>query len=117
MDLESVRTYCLAKKAVTESLPFDDETLVFKVAGKIFSLLSLSGDWGMNLKCDPEKAVELREQYPEIVPGYHMNKAHWNTIQLNGNLSEKMIFDLIDHSYQLIVNSLSRKQKIEFNLD
>ena len=113
MNLEVIREYCINKKAVTESLPFDDETLVFKVAGKMFALLSLSGDWGLNLKCNPEKAIELREKYSDIVPGYHMNKVHWNTLNLNGLLPEKMVFDLIDHSYQLIVDSLSKKLKTE----
>jgi predicted DNA-binding protein (MmcQ/YjbR family) len=116
MNLETVREYCLKKKAVTESLPFDDETLVFKVAGKMFALLSLSGDWGLNLKCDPEKAVELREKYSDIAPGYHMNKTHWNTLNLNGILPEKLVFELIDHSYHLIVESLSKKIKQEADL-
>ncbi len=113
MNLETVREYCLNKKAVTESLPFDDETLVFKVAGKMFALLSLSGDWGLNLKCDPEKAIELREKYSDITPGYHMNKIHWNTINLNGILPEKLVFELIDHSYQIIIESLPKKVKLE----
>ena len=113
MDLESIREYCMNKKAVSESLPFDNETLVFKAAGKMFALLSLSGDWGLNLKCDPEKAIELREKYSDITPGYHMNKAHWNTINLNGTLPDKLVFKLIDHSYQLIIESLSKKTKLE----
>lgn len=116
MDIESIREYCLKKKAVTESLPFDDETLVFKVAGKMFALLSLSGDWGLNLKCDPEKAVELREKHSDITPGYHMNKTHWNTINLNGILPEKLVFELIDHSYLLVVKSLSKRIKQEAGL-
>ena len=116
MNLESVREYCLKKAAVTESLPFDDETLVFKVAGKMFALLSLNGDWGLNLKCNPEKAIELREKYPEITPGYHMNKIHWNTLNLNGNLPENLVYELIDHSYIIIVESLSNKLKKEYHL-
>jgi len=114
MNLETIREYCLKKKGVTESLPFDDETLVFKAGGKIFALLSLSGDWGLNLKCDPEKAIELREQYSDITPGYHMNKIHWNTLNLNGNLSEKLVYELIDHSYITIVESLPKNLKKEF---
>lgn len=114
MNLEAIREYCLNKKGVTECLPFDDETLVFKVAGKIFSLLSLSGDWGLNLKCNPEKAIELREQYSDIVPGYHMNKIHWNTLNLDGNLPEKLVYELIDHSYLLIVEGLPKNLKKEF---
>jgi len=116
MNLESIREYCLKKVAVTESLPFDDETLVFKVAGKMFALLSLNGDWGLNLKCDPEKAIELRETYPEITSGYHMNKIHWNTLNLNGNLPEKLVYELIDHSYIIIVESLPNKLKKEYHL-
>lgn len=111
MNLEKIREYCLKKKAVTESLPFDDETLVFKVAGKMFALLSLNGDWGLNLKCNPEKAIELREKYPDITPGYHMNKTHWNTLNLNGQLSEQMVLELIDHSYTIIAESLPNTLK------
>ena len=102
------------KKAVTESLPFDDVTLVFKVANKIFGILSLDDERGISLKCDPEKAIDLREKHHEIQPGYHLNKEHWNTIDLNGVLSQKLITDLIDHSYNLIVESLSKKVKLEF---
>ena len=117
MNLEKIREYCLQKNAVTEGLPFDNETLVFKVAGKIFALLSLSGDWGLNLKCNPEKAIELREKYSDITPGYHMNKLHWNTLNLNGQLTEKMVFELIEHSYESIVENLPNKLKKEHNLE
>lgn len=116
MNPETVREYCLKKKAVTESLPFDDETLVFKVAGKMFALLSLGSDRGLNLKCDPEKTVELRENFPDIIPGYHMNKTHWNTLNLDGVLSEKLIFELIDHSYCLITTGLPKKVKQDSGL-
>ena len=116
INIETIREYCLCKQAVTESLPFDDTTLVFKVAGKIFALMSLDGDFGLNLKCDPERAIELREQYTEIIPGYHMNKVHWNTVQLDGNLPEQLILELIDHSYEIIVKGLPLKIKKEFNL-
>lgn len=116
IDIETIREYCLKKQAVTESLPFDNDTLVFKVAGKIFALLSLSGNFGINLKCDPEKAIELRENYSEIVPGYHMNKTHWNTLNLDGNLKSSLVFELIDHSYKIVVQSLTAKAKKEFNL-
>lgn len=116
MNLEQIREYCLKKKATTESLPFDNETLVFKVVGKMFALLSLSGDGSLNLKCDPEKALELREQYSDITPGYHMNKIHWNTLNLNGQLSEKLVLGLIDYSYKIIVESLPNKLKKEYQL-
>lgn len=117
MNLESIREYCISKKAVTESLPFDNDTLVFKVAGKIFALMSLTGNFGINLKCNPERAIELREQYAEIIPGYHMNKVHWNTVSLEGNLSDKLILELIDHSYENIIQSLSLKIRKENNLE
>lgn len=102
MNIEEVRFYCLSKEKTEESFPFDDETLVFKINNKIYALLSLSGDARLSLKCNPEKALELREYYPEITPGYHMNKQHWNTIDLNGNLNNTLIKSLIDHSYDLI---------------
>lgn len=113
MNIEEFRDYCLKKKGVTESFPFDETTLVFK-AIKMFALTDVEDDFRINLKCDPEKALELREKYPEhILPGYHMNKAHWNTIIVEGNVPEKLIYDLIDHSYKLIVDSLTKKQRQE----
>ncbi len=117
INLELIREYCISKNMVTESLPFDNDTLVFKVAGKIFALMSLSGNFGLNLKCDPERAIDLREQYSEITPGYHMNKTHWNTLLLTGNLPEKLIFELIDHSYDIIVKSLPLKVRKEHKFD
>ena len=106
MDIEKVREYCLKKKFVTESLPFDDETLVFKVANKIFCLLSLTPPYNINLKCDPELAVELREKYEAVTPGYHMNKNHWNTIALDNTIEE-----WIDNSYNLVYENLPQKLK------
>lgn len=102
MNIEEVRFYCLTKENTEESFPFNDDTLVFKVNNKIYALLSLSGDSRLALKCNPEKAIRLREIHPEIIPGYHMNKKHWNTIDLKGNLSDALIKELIDHSYELI---------------
>lgn len=102
MNIEEIRFYCLAKENTEESFPFDDETLVFKVNNKMYALLSLSGDSRLALKCNPEKAIRLREMHPEIIPGYHMNKKHWNTIDLKGNLSDSLLKELIDHSYELI---------------
>lgn len=113
MNTEDIRAYCLLKKAVTEGFPFDDETLVFKVGGKIFALLALENG-RINLKCDPEKAIELREQYNSITPGYHMNKQHWNTLIPN-ELPNKLIAELIDHSYDLVLKSLPRKIQLEIN--
>ncbi len=115
MDIESLREYCLQKRGVTESFPFDTETLVFKVGGKMFLLTSLSNPISFNAKCDPEKAVYLREEHPEISPGYHMNKVHWNTVRLNGGLSFQLLKELIDHSYDLVYKSLPKKLKEEVN--
>ena len=109
MNIEEIQTYCLSKKCTTEAMPFDDSTLVFKVCGKIFALLSLDGHFGLNLKCDPAKAIELREQYPSILPGYHMNKTLWNTIKLDGSLNSKFILELIDHSYEQVIMKLPLK--------
>ena len=104
MNVESLREYCISKKSVTESFPFDYETLVFKVSGKIFALVSLEGDLSINLKCDPVLALELRERYSAVTPGYHMNKKHWNTVVLDGSIADKEILSWIDHSYELVVN-------------
>jgi predicted DNA-binding protein (MmcQ/YjbR family) len=103
MDIETLRDYCIAKKGATESFPFGEDTLVFKVKDKIFALVNLYGDLSINLKCDPAFAIELRERYPDVTPGYHMNKKHWNTVMLNGSVPDKEIFSWIDHSYDLIV--------------
>lgn len=112
MNVEELRTYCISKKAVTESTPFDDVTLVFKVAGKMFALLPLDEiDLSISLKCDPERAISLREQYPAVKPGYHMHKAHWNTVMVDGTFSRDQLFEMIDHSYDLIVKNLNRKQR------
>ncbi len=112
MHIEEFTAYCLAKKGVVESFPFGGDTLVFKVLNKMFALTGLeSSPFTVNLKCDPEKALELRENYEEIVPGYHMNKAHWNTVNLEGMLDEALIKALIDHSYDLVVQSLPKKDK------
>lgn len=113
MNIEELRTYCLAKDGVTESFPFGSDTLVFKVGEKIFLLTGLdSHPLSFNVKCDPERAIDLREQYPDSVfPGYHMNKKHWNTIQVNGELTRIQLQELIDFSYDLVVRSLPRKMR------
>jgi predicted DNA-binding protein (MmcQ/YjbR family) len=102
MDIETLREYCIAKSDVTESFPFGDDTLVFKFNGKIFALINLDGDLSINLKCEPSFALELRERYPAVMPGYHMNKKHWNTINLDGSIPDKEVFSWIDHSYELV---------------
>ena len=113
-DIESFRNYCLQKKFVTEEFPFGEETLVFKVSGKMFALTNIEDFERVNLKCDPHKAIELRERYEEILPGYHMNKKHWNTVQMNGSLPLKLIKEMIDDSYDLVVQSLPKKEQVKF---
>jgi predicted DNA-binding protein (MmcQ/YjbR family) len=115
LNIEEIREYCLSKKGSSECFPFDEVTLVFKVSGKMFALTNLDGDLSINLKCDSEKAVELREHYPAVIPGYHMNKKLWNTIYIDGSISDKLIKEWIDDSYQLILQSLTKKQKEELN--
>ena len=104
MDVEMIRDYVLQKNNVTEGFPFGEDTLVFKVIGKMFLLISLSSSpLQFNVKCDPGEAEMLREQFPEtVLPGYHMNKKHWNTILVNGSVSDKELFSWIDHSYELV---------------
>lgn len=110
MNVEDIRDYCISKDFITESTPFDEVTLVFKVGGKMFALLPLDEiQLSVNLKCDPEKAVALRELYPAVTPGYHMNKSHWNTVFIDGTIEKKLILQWIDDSYQLVLNSLPRK--------
>lgn len=111
MNVEILREYFLSKDKATESLPFDDETLVFKVMDKMFGLMSLEGDLSINLKCDPEEALTLREQYPAVIPGYHMNKKHWNTVMIDGTIEEDLIRKWIDDSYELVVAKLNRFQR------
>lgn len=103
MDIEQLREYCLAKTGTEEGLPFGPDTLVYKVGGKVFLLTGLDNEeLRFNVKCQPDKAMELREQFSCVVPGYHMNKKHWNTIIVDGTLSKKQLKEMIDHSYQLI---------------
>jgi predicted DNA-binding protein (MmcQ/YjbR family) len=102
VDVESLRDYCIIKKDVTESFPFGDDTLVFKTGGKIFALVKLEGDLSINLKCEPSLALELRERYAAVTPGYHMNKKHWNTIHIDGSIPDNVILKWIDHSYDLV---------------
>ncbi len=117
MDIQDYYDYCLAKKGVTEHFPFDEDTLVFKVGGKMFALSSLSqwekGEAGVNLKCDPEKALELRADYQGVQPGYHMSKVHWNTVAINSDVPLSLLKELIDHSYKLVFNSLTKKLQAE----
>ena len=113
MNIEQLRDYCLAKSGVTESFPFDENTLVFKVGGKMFLLTDLVDVLSMNVKCDPEMAVELRERYAEVTPGYHMNKKYCNTVLLKGDIPDHLLLEWIDHSYQLVFDALPLKIKQE----
>lgn len=119
MNLETYYEYCLSKKGVTEHFPFDEDTLVFKVGGKMFALSSLlqweKGNPHVNLKCDPERAQELRADYDAINPGFHMSKVHWNTIGVNKDVSDALLKELIDHSYELVFKSLTRKIQNEIS--
>jgi len=114
MNVETLREYCLSKKAVTEDFPFGETTLVFRVKNKIFLLVALDADpLQFNAKCDPGKAVELREEYDAVKPGFHMNKKHWNTVIIDGSISTRLIKEMIDDSYNLIVHSLPKKSREE----
>lgn len=114
MNIEVFRSYCIQKTGVTEEFPFDEDTLVFKVMGKMFAATSIGDlEFSINLKCDPERAIDLRAAYPQILPGYHMNKRHWNTVMAEDGLSEKLIKELIDHSYDLVVGGLTVKLRKE----
>jgi predicted DNA-binding protein (MmcQ/YjbR family) len=117
MHIEELREYCLNKKGVEECFPFGDETLVFKVMGKLFLLSGIeSQPLQFNVKCLPEKAIELRELYSCVQPGYHMNKQHWNTIVCDSSVPNKIVFTWIDDSYDLVVASLTKKLKVELQL-
>lgn len=115
MNIELFRDYCLAKKGVTEDFPFDQEVLVFKVMEKIFALTDVTLFKSINLKCDPERAIELREKFPSIIPGYHMNKKHWNTVEIDGSLSDQFIEKLVSHSYDLVVEKLPKAIKSQLS--
>lgn len=109
MDIVSFREYCLSKPNVSESLPFGDDTLVFKLNHKMFALADIDQGESCNLKCDPERAEELRAKFHAVKPGYHMNKKHWNTIMFHSDLDDNLLRELIDHSYELVFNNFSKK--------
>jgi len=109
LNLEQLREYCLSKPGVTEGLPFGEDTLVFKVGEKLFLLTSISLGNQFNVKCDPELAIELREHHSKIIPGYHMNKKLWNTVKMDGNLTDKQLIEMIDHSYEQVFKGLPKK--------
>ncbi|MGF1635520.1 MAG: MmcQ/YjbR family DNA-binding protein [Cyclobacteriaceae bacterium] len=111
MNIEAFRNYCLSKPGTSEGLPFDENTLVFKVGGKIFAITDIAEFESINLKCDPELAVALRAEYPAVMPGYHMNKKHWNTVDMHAGLPDLLIKEWIDHSYTLVYNALPKSIK------
>jgi predicted DNA-binding protein (MmcQ/YjbR family) len=113
MNIEELREYCLKKAGVEETFPFGELTLVYKVGGKIFLITSLDESNSFNAKCDPERAVELRERYAEVTPGYHMNKKHWNTVYTDGSLSTSQLREIVDHSYKLVLDGLPKKIREE----
>ena len=113
MNIEQYREYCIAKKGVTEGFPFDETTLVFKVMNKMFALTSVKNFEFINLKCNPENAIELREEFVGVTAAYHMNKKHWNSVFVKEDVSDKLIFQWIDDSYNLIVTSLTKKLQKE----
>ena len=115
MNIEEFREYCIAKKGVTEEFPFDSTTLVFKVMGKMFALCGLDHTpLRTNLKCDPDRAIELREAHDGIIEGWHMSKKHWNTVYLD-SVSSKLLRELIDHSYDLVISKFTRKLRAELD--
>ena len=114
MDIEFFREYALKKKAVSESQPFGDDVFVYKVLNKIFMLINFDTPFQIDLKCDPELAIELRERYPAIRGAFHMNKTHWNMIDVDGSVPLNEILKMIDHSYELIVDKFSKKEKEQY---
>lgn len=112
MHIEQLRTHCLSMKGVEETFPFDNDTLVFKVAGKMFALISLKSPYSVNLKCDPAYAIELRQSYHAVKPGFHMNKTHWNTVAFNEDINDKQILELVSHSYETVVKGLPKKTQV-----
>ena len=111
MDLDQFRKYCLAKEETTEETPFGPDALVYKAMGKIFAITGFEKPLRVNLKCDTERAIELREEYEEVLPGYHMNKVHWNTIVSTGRINDKLLKELTDHSYNLVAGSIKKPRK------
>lgn len=115
--IDEIREYCLTKPGVTEDFPFDDEVLAFRVIDKIFALVNVEKQPSfVNLKCDPERAVELRERYPSVKPGYHMNKRHWNSVYVDGGFSQEELRKWIDHSYELVVKNLKKADREKLQL-
>ena len=115
MDIESFREICLSYPQVTEEFPFDNNTLVFKVQGKMFAAADVDLFESINLKCDPARAIELRESFPGIIPGYHMNKKHWNTVAMDGSVPDLLVLEMIGDSYRLVVQGLPKSARDGLN--
>ena len=113
MNIEHLLDHCMAKKGVEETFPFGSDTLVFKVMGKMFALISLSNPNYVNLKCDPEKAIAFRANFMAVIPAFHMNKSHWNTVQFNEDVSDNLILEMVNDSYNLVIAKLPKKLKID----
>lgn len=113
MFLDDLRSHCIQKPGASEGLPFDEKTLVFKVFGKMFALMDVEIFDSVNLKCDPEWAIELRERFQAVRPGFHMNNKHWNTVTLTDDINDKFLLELVDHSYHLVYAGLSKKIRDE----
>lgn len=111
MNIEELREYCLSKNGASECFPFDEDTLVFKVGSKMFALSSLEKSCNISLKCDPDRALQLREKYSSIIGAFHMNKTYWNYISINNEISDNFIYELIDHSYELVIAKLTKKER------
>lgn len=116
MNIENLQAYCMSKKGVTESFPFDNVTLVFKVMGKIFAILPLDAEsLQISLKADPDLVLEWREKYPDVREGYHLNKKHWNTVYVQGSISDNFLKTMIDHSYESVVKGLKKTEREALN--
>ena len=115
MDIETIRDYCIRKKATTEEFPFDEVTLVFKVMGKMYACIGLDNPEWLTLKCDPEYALELRKRYPGIKGAFHFNKKYWNQVSLRGDITDRLIIKLIDHSYEEVMKKFTNKLRQEYN--
>ena len=114
MNIEELRDFCLTLPFVEEKFPFDESTLVFYIGGKMFALCNLEAANSVNLKCNPERAIELRERYVGIIPGWHMNKKHWNTIHLVSDVPEQLLHEMICDSYHLVVDKLPKKERLKY---
>lgn len=116
MNIEHLLDHCMAKKGVEETFPFGPDTLVFKVMGKVFALISLSNPNQVNLKCNPEKALDFRANFMAVIPAFHMNKKHWNTVQFNEDVCDILILEMVNDSYNLVIAKIPQKLKLELDL-